>query len=374
MSDLHHQIRVAFSSHTSELTGAAMSFYTLLTGLDSQLYQCFPLLPDKGPMFKQLGDNGYDPQAIDFTGWGKLTAVKKVTKLLRDQNIDLVYLSCAHKFSRMVGKAAHSLSIPIVWHVREPPKGNRVQKSVPHMKKFKAEVVVVSREQEVELAKKISVIKVDNGVDTARFSPEINMQEARRKFTLGEDDFVFGIVGTIEKRKNTENFLLAAKEIANKYENARFLVIGSGGRDYVEKMHEIVKSSPALEKSVSFTGNIWNIPEAMSALDVLVMPSNWEAFPRVVIEGMTMGKVVIATDVGDVNYMIDHGKNGFVVPPRDLAALKKAMIEMLRNREQLHSIAAHARQKAMKKFTQEIHVENMQKVFQRALSVRRNES
>lgn len=358
--------RIAFVSHTTELTGAAMSFYTLLSGLDSERFSCFPLLPDDGPMFQTLTKDGYEPCIVPFSGWSKLTSVSKAKAYLKAQQVDLVYLSCAHKFTRMVGKAAHALNIPVVWHVREPPLGNRVQKSIRYMKKFGANVVVVSQEQKCVLESKVKVRKVDNGVDISRYDISINGDAINEKYGLAESDFVYGIVGTIEKRKNTELFLRAAESIAKDHKQARFLVIGSGKKEYLDTMKELVSSSPELKDSVTFTGSVWNVPEMMARLDVLVMPSNWEAFPRVVIEGMTMGKPVIASDVGDVSYIIDDEVNGFVVPARDLEAFTKTMDYCIENPGRLEDISAKAHTKAIENFTQEIHVAKMEAILEEA--------
>lgn len=360
--------RVAFVSHTTELTGAVMSYYTLMTGLDDQTFQCLPVLPDDGPMYQQLQKDEREPSVIPFEGWKKLSSVSKAKRFLVGQKIDLVYLSCAQKFCRMVGKAASSLNIPIVWHVREPPLGNRVQKNIPYMKRFNASVVVVSKEQELALKSSLPVIKVDNGVDVSRFCSSIDSSEVREKYSISKFDFVFGIVGSIEKRKGTEKFLLAAKELSATHQNVKFLVVGSGKAEYLAKMKEIVTNSQSLKDKVTFTGNVWNIPEIMAALDVLVMPSSWEAFPRVVIEAMTMGKAVIASDVGDVSYIIDEGENGYVVPPNNLVKLTESMAFAIGNPGCVEDVASRAYVKAKATFTQEIHVEKMQKIFNKALS------
>ncbi len=79
-----------------------MSFYTLLSGLDRRYYRCFPILPHDGPLLRRLREDAYDPKVVDFAGWSKLSAVSKTRHYLTSQNIDLVYLSGAHKFSRLI--------------------------------------------------------------------------------------------------------------------------------------------------------------------------------------------------------------------------------------------------------------------------------
>jgi glycosyltransferase involved in cell wall biosynthesis len=84
----------------------------------------------------------------------------------------------------------------------------------------------------------------------------------------------------------------------------------------------------------------------------------------VVIEGMTMGKVVVACDVGDVSYIIDDGDNGVVVPPKDLEALTGAMLQCAGlRREEFKAIGDRAHKKALAQFSQAVHVEKMRGIF-----------
>ena len=63
------------------------------------------------------------------------------------------------------------------------------------------------------------------------------------------------------------------------------------------------------------------------AIDGLVLPSNREGFPNAVLEALAHGCPVIATDVGDVRLLVDHGKTGWVVPSNDPEALAVAIGE-----------------------------------------------
>lgn len=367
MNQTTTRYNVAFVSHSPRLTGSAMSFYTLLSGLDKARFQCCALLPEVGPLEQQLQKEGYEVALVPFGRFAKWMALARAKAFLRQQQVHLVYLTCAHKYTRIVAKAAHALGIPVVWHVREPPKGHRVQKSIPIMQRVGARVVVVSQEQASVLSKALSVTKVDNGVDTRRFDANMCADAIRRLYGLSEYDYVFGIVGTLEKRKNTELFLHAARQIAETHAHARFLVVGTGAPNDVSALREQVAASEALSKATIFTGSLWNIPEVMACLDALVLPSNWEAFPRVVIEAMTMKTAVIASDVGDVSDMLDQGHCGHVVPPKDLPAFTQKMADCIEHPETARQMADRAYDKAMKKYTQQTHVATLQRIFLEAV-------
>ncbi|MFL0804806.1 MAG: glycosyltransferase family 4 protein [Agarilytica sp.] len=343
-----------------------MSFYTLLTGLPTSKYKPVPILPDDGPMFQRLKGEGYSPQIVPFKKLDRYFAVSKVKKIIQKFDISGVYLSCAHKYTRMASKAAYAKNIEIIWHVREPPLGHRVQKSIKYMTRYNAHVVVVSKEQEDALLPRLPVQKVDNGVDIERFDAALDGASFRDKYGVAKGDIVFSLIGTVEKRKGTEPFLLAAERIAQQYENASFMVIGSDGSEYADRMKKLVEHSSFLHGRVHFTGNVWNVPEAMAASHVVVMYSTWEAFPRVVIESMAMKKMVIASEVGDVPYMIEHEHEGLVVSKGDDEALYECLNRVMLEPSMAEGMAEKAYKKALACYTQEVHVSAMEKIFDHA--------
>ena len=61
-----------------------------------------------------------------------------------------------------------------------------------------------------------------------------------------------------------------------------------------------------------------DVPEVLAAADIFVLPSLWEVFPIALLEAMSMGKTVIATNVGGTPEMVRHGFNGWLVDVNDL--------------------------------------------------------
>lgn len=68
-------------------------------------------------------------------------------------------------------------------------------------------------------------------------------------------------------------------------------------------------------------------------MDVFVLPSYYEGFPNALLEAMARGLAVVCTDVGAVPDAVDDGVNGFLVPPKDTAALATAIEHYLRSPE-----------------------------------------
>ena len=85
---------------------------------------------------------------------------------------------------------------------------------------------------------------------------------------------------------------------------------------------------------IQFTG--WLSPSQLSSwyrsADVLVVPSRYEPFGMVILEGMIHGLPIVASNVGGPAEILDHGRTGLLFPPRDAAALAQQLIVLLKDR------------------------------------------
>jgi len=100
-----------------------------------------------------------------------------------------------------------------------------------------------------------------------------------------------------------------------------------------------------------------------------VLPSLWEGFPRSLIEAMAGGKTAIASDVGEIPFILEGGKCGMLVPRGDQAALVQAMARCLSDRAGLNEMGRLARERAVREFSLERHVELIQNEYLELLSV-----
>jgi glycosyltransferase involved in cell wall biosynthesis len=115
------------------------------------------------------------------------------------------------------------------------------------------------------------------------------------------------------------------------------------------------------------TGRLDDIPQVMAAIDVLVMPSLWEGFPRSLIEAMACGRAAIASDVGEIPYILEGGASGRLIPRGDLPALIQAMEDLGARKDSLPELGMRARERVMAEFTLERHVKLMQDEYLRWL-------
>ncbi len=166
-----------------------------------------------------------------------------------------------------------------------------------------------------------------NGFDLQRFVPDRAARETTRaQLGIGADEFLIGSVGRFHPVKDQAGFLRAAVSVAERFEQARFVMIGAGlDADNAELAP--LASAPALQGRVQLLGARSDVASLMASFDLLVLSSLAEGLPNVVAEAMSCGVPCVVTDVGDAAWMV--GDTGWVVAPGDAARLAAGIIEAI---------------------------------------------
>ena len=105
-----------------------------------------------------------------------------------------------------------------------------------------------------------------------------------------------------------------------------------------------------LESRVRFLGYVPDLIVAMGAADIVTMPSHEEPYGLVALEGMALGKPVVATGAGGVPSFIRDGDTGLLVPPRDPAALANALSRLLDDPDAARAMGGRARARVEAEF------------------------
>ena len=165
---------------------------------------------------------------------------------------------------------------------------------------------------------------IPSGVDTRRFESG-NGVRIRREMNW-EDATIVGWAGRLVPVKDCATFIGAAARIAEAYPDARFCVAGNGE---LRAELESLASSLRLDGRIAFLGNRSDIQDIMASFDVFVLSSLNEGFGRVIVEAMSAGACVVATDVGGVADIITDGESGLLVPKSSPQALADAVGRVL---------------------------------------------
>jgi len=196
----------------------------------------------------------------------------------------------------------------------------RVQR--PHVIAISKMVAQDIRERFQYLSSLITLIP--NGIDTARFTSQNRMysSEIRKRYGLGEDDFVFLFVAQNFTLKGFDVLLEATRNLRES--PCRILLIGPADA--------AARRKAALFKDVIVIGDrAHDLEKIYPACDCLVHPTFYDACSLVILEALASGLPVITTFVNGASMYVDE-RNGLVVPPGDPYALAVAMKDMMERR------------------------------------------
>jgi glycosyltransferase involved in cell wall biosynthesis len=170
------------------------------------------------------------------------------------------------------------------------------------------------------------IIVIPNGVDLDRFNPE-STAPARRYWGIPANATIAGFLGKFRASEKRLDVLFDALLAIPESARPDFVVLGGDGPDALQ-IASHVRSSTWLREHVRFLGLVEDVPAFMAGIDYLVLSSDSEGQPNVVLEAMAMGKPVVSTAVSDVPAVIEGA--GFTARPSDPASFAEALTKMQR--------------------------------------------
>jgi glycosyltransferase involved in cell wall biosynthesis/ribosomal protein S18 acetylase RimI-like enzyme len=191
-----------------------------------------------------------------------------------------------------------------------------------------------------------------NGTDLVRFDPSAvpsaRVAELRDELGIPDGVMVVGTVGRMVAEKGYREFFEAARRIRAVMPDVRFVAIGETD----DSKPDAIRASEIGERSdeVVFTGWRSDIPELLALMDVFVLASWREGYPRSAIEAAAMGRPLVLTDIRGCREVIRDGIEGFLVPPRDVVRLTEAVSRLLRDLELRRELGEAARARALQSF------------------------
>lgn len=281
-----------------------------------------------------------------------LSQVAGLIRLIREERIDLVQTTLF--YADVIGTLAARLAGVkriVSWEAITQPYG--VKRMAAYRMAAKGYAVSVSvseairdqvqRERHVP-ERKTRTIRY--GVDDRKFRP-VPGESCRKTLGLSPDQLVFGTVARLTAQKGHRYLLEAMPKTIRECPNAVFVFAGDGP---LRKSLESAAVSLGVDRNVRFLGFRKDITRLMAAFDAFVLPSLFEGLPNAVLEAMACGKPIIATSVDGTPEAVVHGETGWLVPPRDPAALADAILRFCRNRGLMKTLGRNGRKRAVQAF------------------------
>ena len=333
----------AYSSPTLH-HGSPRVLVDIITGIDKVKYSPIFVCPENGPLTESLSQNGIE---VIVSKWRSITKsngfqfcrdIFSFWKLIGKRNIKLLHMNeIGWRDSLLV--AAWLRRIPVVLHLHVNFNG-----PIESNWNFRiaAKIIVVAQALKPSFALTPNIynklVTIHNALEIHPFQ---HAKCIRDKLNLPVNCRVVGYVGQLVKAKGLEVLIVAAKEVLKEFPETIFLFVGRTVKAEEEFPGEIIKYARenGFEKSILFLKPRNDIPDVMKSIDMLVLPTFAEAFPKVILEAMGAGLPIIASEVGGIPEIIDSYENGILVQPGNSDELSKAILKLLKDEKLCEKLA-----------------------------------
>jgi glycosyltransferase involved in cell wall biosynthesis len=168
-----------------------------------------------------------------------------------------------------------------------------------------------------------------NGVDLERFRPDrldAGARRARRaEWDADDDTVVVGTVGRLVWEKGYRELFAAARSLVGHRPRIRFVIIGGLDAAKSDQLGPADLAAASRDADLVGLGHRDDVADLYGAMDVFVLASHREGFPRAAMEAAASGLPVVATDIRGCRQVVDPGRTGLLVAPRDATALAAAL-------------------------------------------------
>ena len=330
--------RLCFIVNNFDVGGLEKVVISLINHIDRSQFDIHVIcLAGRGKLFEQISVEKDKVLIIDKKAGIDLSAIFAVKRFLKSRKIEIVH---AHNFGPLIytGLAVRLMlwGRPLVIYSEHNQVYRQIKSGVLKTRFYISladRIVTVSDKLKQFYQDELGVTKgietIYNGICGVSDDDEV---VSRLDLSLRDTDFVFGTAVVLTEQKGIIYLLEAAAELRDSANDIKIIIAGDGP---LKQMLERYSRENGLSDMVQFIGYRSDVHNLLKMFDVYVLPSLWEGLPLALLEAMSAGKPVIATDVGGNAEIVEHKVNGLVVNAADSKALGRAMMDIYQAREEL---------------------------------------
>lgn len=369
------------------ISGSGINTYLSMRGMDRRLFDTELLCAPGGPLIDLVRNWGMKVRTLKalvqpLNPLKDLLALIHMTIFLKHNPYHIVHThnSKAGFLGRLAAKLA---GIPVIvhtvhgfaFHAQEPSWRQLLFRSLERLASRWCDKMIFISQPLIDwglregVAPEKKTIKIYSGIELDRFRPvpEKEKERLRKKWGISRDDTVIGFVSKLWEGKGHLNLIEAFKRIKQEIENAKLVIVGEGYL-YAQLVRRVERLG--LKDSVLFTGFQSDVPDIIATFDVAVLPSHFEGMGRVLLEAMAMEKPVVASRVGGIPDLVEHGINGFLVAPGDVNGLAEALIKTLNDKGLAEKMGKAGRKMISEKFSADHMVGSIEELYRDLLTMK----
>ncbi|MFM7617795.1 MAG: glycosyltransferase family 4 protein, partial [Actinomycetes bacterium] len=358
-----------------------------------------------GPQLRAFRDAGYEvigasapgPFVADLESWGiehrplrhatrsmaphrDAAALAELYRLFRDLRPAIVHTHNPKPgvYGRLAARAARVPAIVNTVHGLYALPEDRWRKravvySLERIAAWGSDAELVQNPEDIDTLRRIGVPArkvhlLGNGVDLARFIPPDPTVRAavRAELGAGPDTVVCGVVGRLVWEKGYREVFDAARRLRARAPEVMVVVVGPEDPAKADGV-DAGALAAARADGVRFLGMREDVERLYAGMDLYVLASYREGFPRSAMEAAASGLPVIATDIRGCRQVVDHGRTGLLVPAREAVALAEAVATIASDADLRRTMARRARDRAVAEFDQTTQIRITLETYSRLL-------
>lgn len=233
------------------------------------------------------------------------------------------------------------------------------------LRKFANRIITISNALKDLISKNEQIDKgkmdtVYYGLDFLAMGGE--RKDIRKEFAIDKDSSLLVDVGRLIPVKGHEYLIHSLKNVVSLFPKTKLFIVGEGILE--ESLKDLTKRL-GLENHILFTGHRRDVPDFMNEADLFVFPTLGEGFGLVLLEAMAFKKPIVATRVMSIPEIVEDGKSGLLVPPRNPEALAEAIVQLLKDKDRSKEFGKRGHEILLSKFSTERMVEETERIYDR---------
>jgi len=304
-------------------------------------------------------------RGVDFS------IIWKLLRILKTEEIKIIH---SHNFSpnfwgRVVGRIARTPVLIITEHTIATAK-TRLSKIIDFiLSKITDKIIAVSnrvrdshiKEEKIDHEKLITIY---NGIESWNYDNKIlgiYKKQFLKELGISSENYLITTIGRLEAPKGHENLLKAIPMVLKAYPKVCFLMVGDGR---LKPELETLAERLSVKENVFFVGYRTDVRNILAISDLCIIPSIREGFSITLLEAMSVGKPIVATDVGGNSEAIIDGESGIIVQPGDPNALANGIITVHKNKILGEEMGIKARKRFEEFFTIQKMIDETEKLYE----------
>lgn len=307
--------------------------------------KCILVYSEKGPAYDNFLKLGIPIYQVKMRHPFDLRAASQIKNIVRKERVKIIHAQFLRENYISLIASFIGAKVNVIWtyHVNVPMPSyvkffNRI------MTRNNYKIIAVAEFMKKELLKKgvpkNKVTVIYNGIKVPNTNEKVN----------NRNKIIISVIGRLSKEKGHSFLLLSLAKLRESHPNLRWkLNIVGDGPLYEELL--TLSNTLELKSYINFKGYVENVSSIYFNSDIIVIPSENEAFPFVAIEALAYEKPVISTNVGGLPEIIRHNQTGLLLNYGDINSLSENIQKLTTNNELSNKLAKNGKDFFLRKLT-----------------------